>query len=289
MGQAADRVADQASSMAAGGRQHAASVGDTVSDAAAAVGNRVSGAAGTVSDRVTGAASSVGNAVSGAASTVGNSVSGAASSLGNAAASAGDRVASGASAVGDTVSSAADQARRTFRDGSAKVSDAVDQVRQGAMELGETVQDYSAAMSEQAVAAAERTRQQAAGMARQAKETATTLVNEQPLLVAALGIALGALAAAALPKSKMEDEFMGEASDAVKGAFGEIASDQYEKAKTAAAGVADQAMAKAREEGLTPSGVADAARSAGEKFKRVANEAVGAATSALDEKSRKQS
>ena len=264
---AADSMTDRASSVAAGMRQRAASAGDAVSDAAASVGNRVSGAA-----------ASVGDAVSGAAATVGN-----------AAASAGDRLSASASQMSDAASNAADQARRAFQDGTARVAETADQLKQRAMGLGETVQDYTATMSDQAIAAAEKTRQQAAGMARQAKDTATTLANEQPLLVAALGLALGAIVAAALPKSRMEDDLMGETSDAVKEAFSEVASGQYEKAKTVAAGVADQVAAKAREEGLTPSGVAEAARNAGDKFKRVANEAVDAATSALDDKSRKQS
>jgi hypothetical protein len=284
---AADSMADKTSSMAAGVRQGTASVGNAMSGAAASVGNRVSDAASSVGDRVSGAASSVGSAVSGTASTIGDKVSGATSSLANAAASASDRLAAGASQMSDAAAGAADQVRRSFHDGTARVSETVDQLKQGAMGLGESVQDYTATMSGEAAAAAQRARDQASTAARQAKETATKLANEQPLLVAALGVALGAIVAAALPKSQMEDEFMGETSDAVKEAFGEVASGQYEKAKTVAAGVADQVAAKARQEGLTPSGVAEAARSVGDKVKRVADEAIGAAGSALDETSRK--
>jgi len=285
--EAAESMADKTSSMAAGVRQKAASVGDATSGAATSVGNRVSGAANSVGERVSGAASSVGSAVSGAASTIGDQVSGAASSLGDTATAVSDRLAAGASQMSDAASSAADQVRRSFHDGTARVSETADQLKQEAMGLGETVQDYTATMSEEAAAAAQRARDQASTAARQAKETATKLATEQPLLLAALGVALGAIIAAALPKSRMEDEFMGGTSDAVKEAFSEVASGQYEKAKTVAAGVADQAAAKAKQEGLTPSGVAEAARSVGDKVKRVADEAIGAAGSALNETSRK--
>jgi hypothetical protein len=77
---------------------------------------------------------------------------------------------------------------------------------------------------------------------------------------------------------------MGEASDGVKDTIVEVAAGQYETAKEVAGAVADHAMAKAKEEGLTPSGVAEAARSIGEKAKRVASEAAGSAASTLEDK-----
>jgi hypothetical protein len=82
---------------------------------------------------------------------------------------------------------------------------------------------------------------------------------------------------------------MGETADQVKQAFGEVASDQLEQAKTVAVSVADQALSRAKQEGFSPSGAADALRDAGEKAKNVANEAVKAATSALGESGGKKS
>ncbi|MFL5067765.1 MAG: hypothetical protein ACJ8ED_24235, partial [Xanthobacteraceae bacterium] len=58
----------------------------------------------------------------------------------------------------------------------------------------------------------------------------------------------------------------------------------YETAKAVASGVADQAMAKAKEEGLTASGIAEAARNMSEKAKRVASEAAESAASTLGDK-----
>ena len=209
----------------------------------------------------------VGSAVSGAAASVRDKASDAAAALGDTASSIGDKVSDATGALSDAATSTAQRVRETLDDGTDKVSDAVDQIKQGAARAGETVQDYSAA---------------AADAGRQFKDRAKSLMSEQPLLVAAMGVALGAVIAAALPKSKIEDELMGEASDAVKGTLVEVASDQYDKANTAAATVAGHAMTKAKDEGLCPEAAADASRRAGDKVKRVATAALGPSASALD-------
>jgi hypothetical protein len=65
----------------------------------------------------------------------------------------------------------------------------------------------------------------------------------------------------------------------VKETIGEVAAGQYETAKEVAGAVAEHAAAKAKEEGLTPSRIAEAARNVGEKVQRVASESVESATS----------
>src|SRR3546814_2664080 len=44
----------------------------------------------------------------------------------------------------------------------------------------------------------------------------TQLLNEQPLALGAMGIALGALLAASVPPTRREDELMGQKSDELK-------------------------------------------------------------------------
>jgi hypothetical protein len=58
------------------------------------------------------------------------------------------------------------------------------------------------------------------------------------------------------------------ASDAVKGAVGEAASESVEAATVAAGQVAQDAKSAAERAGLTPAAAADAARSIGGKVKR---------------------
>lgn len=62
----------------------------------------------------------------------------------------------------------------------------------------------------------------------------TDLVKDQPLVVAGLGLALGALLGAVLPGTETEDRLMGDASDAAKSDAKGFAEQQVEKGKAAA-------------------------------------------------------
>jgi hypothetical protein len=55
--------------------------------------------------------------------------------------------------------------------------------------------------------------------------------TEQPLLLGALGLALGAVMGALLPRTRTEDRLMGEASDAVTQQLSSAAQEQYAQAK----------------------------------------------------------
>jgi ElaB/YqjD/DUF883 family membrane-anchored ribosome-binding protein len=200
-----------------------------------------------VRDRMSGAAASVGDT---AASAMQQARQGA-REVGDRVSSAADQVGQGARAVGDRVSGAVDQVAQGAREVGHRVSGAAGEIAQGVREVGEAAQEYSAAMGEQFVESTGRTRQQATRAARQVKEKAQSFVEEQPLVVAAIGIAIGAAIAAALPSTKTEDELMGDTSDAVKETLGDVAAEQYEKAKDVAGSVAQQAKKVAEEEGRT--------------------------------------
>jgi gas vesicle protein len=182
----------------------------------------------------------------------------------------------GVGTVGDTVSSASQKARETAHDLRDHVAGAAGQVRQTATNVGDTLKEYSGAVGEQVSAlgeqvaeTADRTRQQASRAARQVKEKASSAIYEQPLLFAAIGLAVGAAIAAALPSTKTEDEWMGDASDSVKDAATEAASSQFEAAKAAAGNVLQEAKGAIEKEGLMPSAAAEVARNVGDKIKRV--------------------
>lgn len=262
VGSATEAVRDQASSLAEGARDRAAAVGDAVSGAATSVSERVSGTAASVRDRMSSAAASVGDT----------------------AASAAQQMQQGASKAGDRLSESADQVAQGAREVGHRVSGAAGEIARGVREVGEAAQEYSAAMGEQFVESTGRTCQQATRAARQVKEKAQSLVEEQPLVVAAIGIAIGAAIAAALPSTKTEDELMGDTSDAVKETLGDVAAEQYEKAKDVAGSVAQQAKKVAEEEGLTAGSAADIARSVGEKVKGVVTETASSAGSEMREK-----
>jgi hypothetical protein len=195
-----------------------------------------------------------------------------------------DRASGAAASVGGAAATVAQQVREGTLQAGDTLSGAAGQIAQGVRDVGQAAQDYSAELGEQIAEGAEHTRQQAARAARQVKEKARSLVEDQPLLVAAVGIAIGAAIAAALPSTRAEDEFMGETSDAVKETLGEVAAEQYQKAKDAAGNVAEQAKKVAAEEGLTAGSAADVARSVGDKLKRVVAQTASSAGSEMREK-----
>ena len=109
-----------------------------------------------------------------------------------------------------------------------QAADAVEQARRGAKTAAGAMRDTAASMSGAVAASASsmggaladtagRTRRQAADVVRQSRDSAASFVTEQPLLCAAIGVAIGAALASLLPSTETEDRLMGEASDAVKG------------------------------------------------------------------------
>ena len=121
-----------------------------------------------------------------------------------------------------------------------------------------------------------RTRRQAADAVRQGRDSAASFVTEQPLLCAAIGVAIGAALASLLPSTETEDQLMGEASDAVKGDGrpGRLggARKREERGEQGRGPGADGREPK--EEGLSPSAVAEAARNVGEGIREGAQGAV---------------
>jgi hypothetical protein len=87
----------------------------------------------------------------------------------------------------------------------------------------------------------------ARSLGRNAAETGSSIVEfcrEQPLVLAGLGMALGAVAAAIMPSTETEDRLMGDMSDTAKEKVRGAASATYEKAQA----VGDRAMGAARQE-----------------------------------------
>jgi uncharacterized protein DUF3618 len=143
-----------------------------------------------------------------------------------------DAAGSAASSLRDTASSTYEQARSRISGTRAAFGDAASVVYGGvAHSAGRT----------------------ATGMKTFAKGTAATsqdileFCREQPLVLAGLGIALGAALGAALPSTEAEDQLMGDVSDEVKEQTRAFAKDQYEKSKSTAQAVLDEAQRNAKE------------------------------------------
>jgi hypothetical protein len=79
----------------------------------------------------------------------------------------------------------------------------------------------------------------------------TDLFKAQPLALGAIGLAIGAGIAAALPNTDIEKSYLGETSETLKSKAAEIAGQQIDKAATVAATVVETAADEARRQGLT--------------------------------------
>jgi hypothetical protein len=108
------------------------------------------------------------------------------------------------------------------------------------------------------------------------------LFNAQPLALGAIGLAIGAGIAAALPNTALENSYLGETSETLKSKAVEIAGEQYDKAATLASDVVDAATDGARKEGLTMEGAKAAMNDLSGKFGRV----VDAAGKSISERAR---
>ena len=143
--------------------------------------------------------------------------------------------------------------------------------------MGDALADTASSVGGTIANTASRTRRQAADVVRQGRDNAASFVTEQPLLCAAIGVAIGAALASLLPSTETEDKLMGEASDAVKGTAGQVGSEALESAKNVASKVADRtqtAVGAVKEEGLSPGAVAEAARNFGEGVRHCADGAM---------------
>ena len=177
------------------------------------------------------------------------------------------------SRAGDSVADATDYAKSTarsaggaVRDTASQVSDsasaALDYGQQTAAGIAGNVQDAYARAKETVNMATENVSstastawQKTTGLTQSATDTIKntgsslgSMAQEQPLLAAGLGFALGMALGAILPATDTENSILGEQSDAVKDKAGDLAQQGYEKAKTVAQKSYEAASQAAKEE-----------------------------------------
>lgn len=179
-------------------------------------------------------------------------------------------IASGASGA---AASAGDAAGRA----SGMASSAAESVRRGAHDLGDRAADLghdaydrAADLGQGAYARARAVGESVADQASHAQAGLMRIVREQPLVVGALGLALGALIGAAMPRSRTEDELMGEAADEMKQSASEAVRGYYGEAKDAAGRIADRVRDAAEEQGLTTGSAQGAAQGVAQNLRESA-------------------
>jgi hypothetical protein len=104
-----------------------------------------------------------------------------------------------------------------------------------------------------------------------ARDNLTELFRAQPLALGAIGLAIGAGIAAALPSTDVENAYLGNVSETVRSRTAEIAGQQIDKAASLATDVIDASAAEAREQGLTTDGARAAVKDITGRVGRVSN------------------
>lgn len=170
--------------------------------------------------------------------------------LGDKLGSAVDSVKGAFATAGDKLHSATDAAKAKAHDLKDKAYDLKDK----ATDLKDKASDYGHGTSESLGASADSLRRSAHDardqvnyQAGQLKGQFDYLLKEQPLVIAAIGIALGAAIGAALPSTRKEDELMGDTSDRLTGAVKAKGQEVLEEAKTKGQEALDEVKAKGQE------------------------------------------
>jgi hypothetical protein len=177
----------------------------------------------------------------------------------------------------DAAGNALDAARSTLRSGSQSVG-------KGLSSATETLKDAGAAGLDRVTRAGSEVADTAYGYARNipdasgalfstARENLSELFRAQPLALGAVGLAIGAGIAAALPATDLEAEYFGESSDSFKEQAADFASEQVSRAASVAEDVVTAVSEEARNQGLTVDAAKSAIAELPEKLGRVVDAA----------------
>jgi hypothetical protein len=101
------------------------------------------------------------------------------------------------------------------------------------------------------------------------QQTLARMFDKQPLLLGAVGIAVGAAIAAAIPSSDVENRLMGETADSLKEKADEVWTETKDRVET----MVSTGLEEARSQGLTPEAAGEAMRDVTEKVVSVAEKA----------------
>jgi hypothetical protein len=182
------------------------------------------------------------------------------SSIGKGAAAVKSAAGEAAHGLGDAVSSAADAVSATMHDMHNAASDSFSNAANTGAEIGA-----------------------------RAKSTFIDALEREPLVIGALGVAVGAAIGAMLPTTRTEQDYMGAASAKAREKAEGTFSDGIDKAKHVAKDVYSAARDEADHQGLTSTGkpisakIADVAKAAGNELKSAVDDTTRQAEKSLDQ------
>ena len=171
------------------------------------------------------------------------------SSVGHGADAAAETVSHVAGGVRDASAAIAEQGSRTIEHATNSVASAYDATTNAASRAADT-------LSNAATSAAQAVQETGTKWGGTVQQNIGQLLERQPLLLGAVGIAIGAGIAASMPTTEAENKVMGAASDSVR----EAVSDKTAQVKK----MADAAVREAKAQGLTPEAAGESLRAIGD-------------------------
>jgi len=191
------------------------------------------------------------------------------SSVGHAADAASETVSHVAGGVREASTTIAEHGSRTAGQAADAVASAYDATTNAVSRAGDT-------LSNTATSTAHAMHEKGTKWGSTLQQSIGELFERQPLLLGAVGIAIGAGIAASVPATEAENKVMGGASDFVREAVSEKAAQVKE--------MADAAVHEAKAQGLTPGAAGEALRVVGDKVGAVAQAATTRGTSRAPKK-----
>ena len=203
------------------------------------------------------------------------------------AADASENISHAASQVGDAVDGIRNQAKDSIAEVGGAASETMRSIKE-AMSGGPSSKDSSPLADTLHVAsdAIDRTRDaagvasiQAQAMSRQTADA----IGQYPLVVAGVGILLGALIAGAIPKTRAEEDMLGEASARLRTRARVAAEDGLDRVKDIAGDISSVVSDQAIGQGLDADGLSAQMRDVGERVRSVAERAIETAMAQPDD------
>ena len=178
---------------------------------------------------------------------------------------------SGLDRIPDAAGNAFDAARSTLRSGTDAVGERVakDVVKVGVVDALDSATRYGREYADTASDYVTSIPGSSAEVFNTVRSNLSDIFEAQPLALGAIGIAIGAGIAAALPGTEIEADYLGETSDTVREKAAEFAAEQTDRVTTVAVKVVDAVKEEAATQGLTLEGAKTAAGDISAKVGRV--------------------
>jgi ElaB/YqjD/DUF883 family membrane-anchored ribosome-binding protein len=184
----------------------------------------------------------------------------------------------------DTFAEASDSARNTLHDmrdaagsmldrGSEFVSSMTDGIANTAREATASIKGSADASLDRGGASLNAAGDKISNLASQTKQTLNSAYDQNPLLIAGIGLAVGALIASSLPSTQVENRVFGDTSEKLRQRAADAAEQGLDSAKELVNNVVDAAA----QEGLSGQGLSTAAGDITQKARAVVERGVKAA------------